>query len=225
MIERAADRKQVRLPGHTTIVAYLALFVALGGGAYAVSSKPTTSTISGCYSKRTGALRIAVHGRCHKGELSVSWNKRGPTGPSGPAGTVNVSSFYTKEQADARYLPLAGTAANANALGGQSASAFAASSMFGHPIAEPETGTSGAGECNLGSIFLTPDKIIPAGTVLLHGQLLKISEYATLYQLLGTTYGGDGKTTFALPDLRGAEPKGQGPAGVNYVMCIFGVYP
>jgi microcystin-dependent protein len=46
-----------------------------------------------------------------------------------------------------------------------------------------------------------------------------------LFSLLGTTYGGDGKTTFALPNLAGAEPKGAGPAGVNYYICTSGIFP
>lgn len=235
MIERAADRKRVPLPGHATVVAYLALFVALGGGAYAIGSKPATSTINGCYSRHTGALRIvAKNGRCHKRELPVSWNKQGPTGPAGPAGPrgaegpegkVSTAGFYTKEQADARYLPVGGTAANASTLAGQPPSAFASSSLFGSPVAVSETGESNSSQCTVGQILLTPDSVIPAGTVLAHGQLLKISENTALFSLIGTTYGGDGKTNFALPDLRGAEPKGKGPAGANYVICLFGVFP
>lgn len=46
-----------------------------------------------------------------------------------------------------------------------------------------------------------------------NGQLLPIQQYTALYSLLGTTYGGDGRTTFALPDLRGRAPVhvGKGP--------------
>ena len=44
----------------------------------------------------------------------------------------------------------------------------------------------------------------------LEGQLLSISQYTALFSLLGTTFGGDGRTTFALPDLRGRSPMGQG---------------
>jgi len=46
------------------------------------------------------------------------------------------------------------------------------------------------------------------------GQLLPISEYSTLFNLIGTTYGGDGQTTFALPDLRGRAPVHQGGGSV-----------
>jgi microcystin-dependent protein len=50
----------------------------------------------------------------------------------------------------------------------------------------------------------------PAGWMFCEGQLLPISENETLFQLLGTTYGGDGESTFALPDLRGRIPIHQG---------------
>jgi microcystin-dependent protein len=46
----------------------------------------------------------------------------------------------------------------------------------------------------------------PAGWMFCEGQLLPISENETLFQLIGTTYGGDGQSTFALPDLRGRVP-------------------
>jgi len=50
----------------------------------------------------------------------------------------------------------------------------------------------------------------PAGWMFCEGQLLPISENETLFQLIGTTYGGDGQSTFALPDLRGRLPMHQG---------------
>jgi microcystin-dependent protein len=50
----------------------------------------------------------------------------------------------------------------------------------------------------------------PAGWMFCQGQLLPISENETLFQLIGTTYGGDGQSTFALPDLRGRIPMHQG---------------
>ena len=50
----------------------------------------------------------------------------------------------------------------------------------------------------------------PAGWQFCDGTLLPISEYETLFNLIGTTYGGDGQTTFAVPDLRGRIPIHQG---------------
>lgn len=53
----------------------------------------------------------------------------------------------------------------------------------------------------------------PRGWALCNGQLLPIAQYSALFSLLGTTYGGDGRTTFGLPDLRGRAPMhfGNGP--------------
>lgn len=50
----------------------------------------------------------------------------------------------------------------------------------------------------------------PAGWMFCEGQTLSIAEYETLYNLIGTTYGGDGQLTFQLPDLRGRVPICQG---------------
>ena len=57
----------------------------------------------------------------------------------------------------------------------------------------------------------------PRGWALCDGQILPINQYQALYSLMGTTYGGDGRTTFALPDLRGRVPlhEGQGSGLTN----------
>jgi microcystin-dependent protein len=54
----------------------------------------------------------------------------------------------------------------------------------------------------------------PAGWMFCEGQLLPIADYSTLFNLIGTTFGGDGQTTFALPDLRGRAPVHVGPGFV-----------
>lgn len=58
----------------------------------------------------------------------------------------------------------------------------------------------------VGEIRMFAGNFAPAGWMFCEGQLLPISEYETLFQLIGTTYGGDGQSTFALPDLRGRVP-------------------
>jgi Microcystin-dependent protein len=55
----------------------------------------------------------------------------------------------------------------------------------------------------------------PAGWMFCEGQLLPISENETLFNFIGTTYGGDGESTFALPDLRSRIPVHQGTGGGN----------
>lgn len=69
----------------------------------------------------------------------------------------------------------------------------------------------------VGEIRLFAGNFAPAGWAFCDGQLLAISEHDALFSLIGTTYGGNGTTTFALPDLRGrlAVHQGQGAGGVN----------
>ena len=62
----------------------------------------------------------------------------------------------------------------------------------------------------VGEIRMFAGNFAPAGWAFCDGQLLPISENETLFQLIGTTYGGDGQSTFALPDLRGRIPLHQG---------------
>jgi microcystin-dependent protein len=62
----------------------------------------------------------------------------------------------------------------------------------------------------VGEIRIFAGNFAPAGWMFCEGQLLPISEYETLFNLIGTTYGGDGQSTFALPDLRGRIPIHQG---------------
>ena len=62
----------------------------------------------------------------------------------------------------------------------------------------------------VGELRMFAGNFAPAGWMFCEGQLLPISEYETLFNLIGTTYGGDGQSTFALPDLRGRLPIHQG---------------
>jgi len=62
----------------------------------------------------------------------------------------------------------------------------------------------------VGEIRMFAGNFAPAGWMFCEGQLLPISENETLFNLIGTTYGGDGQSTFALPDLRGRLPMHMG---------------
>ena len=91
----------------------------------------------------------------------------------------------------------------------------------------------------LGEIALVPYNFAPRGWAFCDGQILPIAQNTALFALLGTTYGGNGQTTFALPDLRGRVPMhtggGQGPGlsayslgeqgGVENVVLIQGQMP
>ncbi len=76
-------------------------------------------------------------------------------------------------------------------------------------------------ESYLGEIRMFAGSFAPDGWLFCDGQTLSISQYPTLYGLIGTTYGGDGQTNFNLPDLRGRVPIHQGtlqvPGGGTYV--------
>jgi len=70
----------------------------------------------------------------------------------------------------------------------------------------------------IGSIMGFAGNFAPRGWAFCSGQLLSIAQNTALFSILGTTYGGNGQTTFALPDLRGcvAVSSGQGPGRSNY---------
>jgi microcystin-dependent protein len=76
----------------------------------------------------------------------------------------------------------------------------------------------------IGQIILVGFNFAPPGWAFCFGQFLPISEYEPLFALIGTTYGGDGQTTFALPDLRSRVPvhMGQGTGLQNYIIGEFG---
>ncbi len=84
----------------------------------------------------------------------------------------------------------------------------------------PSSGGSVLPDPTLGfvELFAPNDFSLPSGYVSANGQLLPISSNNALFALLGTTYGGDGRTTFALPDLRGmlAVGDGTGPGLTNW---------
>ena len=69
----------------------------------------------------------------------------------------------------------------------------------------------------LGEIRMFGGNFAPRGWAMCNGQILSIAQNTALFSLLGTTYGGNGQTTFALPDMRGRAPihPGQGPGLSN----------
>ena len=73
----------------------------------------------------------------------------------------------------------------------------------------------------LGTILLLPYSFNPMGTILCDGRTLNIMPYQALFSLIGATYGGDGQTTFAVPNMLGQEPQ----PGMNYYIIYEGLYP
>jgi microcystin-dependent protein len=106
-----------------------------------------------------------------------------------------------------------------------------------------------AQDAMIGEIRIFAGDFAPRGYALCHGQLLPIQANRALFDIIGTTYGGDGKTSFALPDLRGRTVVGASPAvprgargtgqvpkkaaagaeaprlAINYIICIQGIFP
>lgn len=96
------------------------------------------------------------------------------------------------------------------------ASAVFVASLGGIPLSS----ANAASEPFVGEIMWTAANFCPRGWANADGQILQISQNAALFSLLGTTYGGDGRVTFGLPDLRGRVPvhTGRGPGLSDYRM-------
>jgi hypothetical protein len=100
----------LRRASFANVIAFTALFVALGGGAFAaVSGIPgRDGVIHTCFKKRGGALRVVPAGaHCGKKQKALAINQRGPQGvpgPKGETGTVDTSAFYSKADSDNRFL-------------------------------------------------------------------------------------------------------------------------
>ncbi len=84
-------------------------------------------------------------------------------------------------------------------------------------------------EVFIGQVQLLPYTFAPRNWALCEGQLIAISQNQTLFALLGTQFGGDGRTTFGLPNLIAVEPNSAGNAGmrddVHYMVCTDGTFP
>jgi len=74
----------------------------------------------------------------------------------------------------------------------------------------------------LAEVSLFAGNFAPRGYAFCEGQLLSIAQNTALFSLLGTTYGGDGRTTFGLPNLKNAE---KALGGARYIIALQGVYP
>ena len=97
------------------------------------------------------------------------------------------------------------------------AAAVAVASALAFPPGAQALGTADY----VGRIGLIGTTFCPHGTLEADGRLLQIAQFSTLYSLIGNSYGGDGKATFALPDLRGKEPIPDS----RYCIVFDGIYP
>jgi hypothetical protein len=194
----------------------IALVLGASGFAVAAAPNPTTKVVRACVAKRTGVVRVRAAGaRCRRTERPLSWNRVGPRGVSG------VFTGYSKAESDAKYLDKAGKAVDADKLDGQDASAFVPAvrlaSAGGRVTTAGEESTPAAPACAMGTMLPTAGTAAPPGWSFAHGQTVQIAEHPALFSVLGTRYGGDGKTTFALPDAYDL-----GPGGTNWLICTGG---
>ena len=92
--------------------------------------------------------------------------------------------------------------------------------LFGQNTNKAGTG-SGGQTCSLGEVIITAGNVAAVGTLPANGQLLSISSNPALFSLIGTEYGGNGSTTFALPNLKKSAPN-----GLTYSICATsGIFP
>jgi hypothetical protein len=185
---------KVPRPSPAMVVALVALLIACSGAAFAAIPS-SSGTITTCYDKGNGTLRVidAEDGdTCHSTETALSW-KDGITGK----------------------------VADSDKLDGKDSSKFARASLFGSPV-DAYNGENPNANCVLGEVRLFAGHVTAGGFKMTRGQVLQIDQHQALYNLIGTAYGGNGETTFALPDLRGAEPNGAGTTAPNYAICTQG---
>ena len=117
--------------------------------------------------------------------------------------------------------------------------------LFVALLSPTDTQAQGDGNPYIGEIIMFAGNFAPSGWAFCNGQILDIRDNNALYSILGTMYGGDGITTFGLPDLRGRAAIGtskditqgattpQGSSGsdtagglsVRYIIALDGVYP
>ena len=184
------------------IAVIVSVFILSGVRAVHAQTTPNLTdpnVIQVCVDRENGKLRIVTATTaCRKNEQVFSWNKMGQPGTSGTPGTQ-------------------GPQGPAGPSGPQGpAGATTPDTRFGQ-----NTNKAAAGQgqsCTLGEVILSAG-LVANGTPA-NGQTLPVSQNAALFSLLGVTYGGDGQTSFQLPDLRSVAPN-----GLTYSICTQGIFP
>lgn len=148
---------------------------------------------------------------------------QGPTGLTGPAGPQGAKGDAGEPgpQGPIGATGPAGPQGEKGETGapgpqGPTGPAGDLSSAFG---VNTQIASSGRGrECTLGEVILQAGAVANGAPA--NGQILSIAQNTALFALLGTTYGGNGTTTFALPNLQAAAPN-----GLTYSICMAGIFP
>jgi hypothetical protein len=180
----------------------------------------------------TGDAVTAVGGACQPQSAAAS-------GPAGPVGATGATGSGGAPGAEGATGPAGATgAAGSTGATGHTGStgptghtgptgpigATGPTGSDGHfgtgPISTGTTGAVGDDTCVMGSLILSALNFPHQGTVAADGRLLAIAQHSALFSLLGTTYGGNGIETFALPNLLDS-----GIEGTSWVICVDGVFP
>jgi hypothetical protein len=143
---------------------------------------------------------------------------KGDPGATGPAGAIGPAGAKGDIGATGPAGPTGATGATGPAgPAGPDAFADAFVNLYGASTGNANPG-KGA-ECTLGEVLLSASPEVANG-IPADGQLLSINQDTALFSLLGTTYGGNGITTFALPNLRAEAPN-----NMTYSICDIGIFP
>ncbi len=148
--------------------------------------------------------------------LTGKTGKQGPRGPSGKIGRRGPKGTGKRGPPGRRGPP--GPRGAKGELGQTGAKGEQGSPGPQGPIG-PQ-GPEGLNKPFIGEIRLFGGNFAPRNWALCEGQLLAIADNTSLFSILGTTYGGDGRTTFGLPDLSDHRP-----GDVHYIIALQGFYP
>ena len=77
----------------------------------------------------------------------------------------------------------------------------------------------------MGLIMLFAGNFAPRGWQFCDGRIMQIAANTAMFSILGTTYGGDGRTTFALPNLKPLKNATGAKAPLHYIICMEGIFP
>jgi hypothetical protein len=212
--EVAFNRRVTRIL-HSRVVAVVVgalVLVGLGFGAAVATGARQASAVSVCVTKKNVVVSASAKSTCPSGSHQISVGVKGPRGATGPTGATGTAGA-------------AGATGETGATGPQGPQGIPGTTgVFGPAANTPYDDNPGGTtngtvtNCMMGEIRLTAASFA-YGTPA-RGQILSISQNTALYSLLGTSYGGNGQTTFALPDLRNAAPK-----GLIYGICTTGIFP
>jgi hypothetical protein len=198
------------------------------------------ATITACVANMNGTVRfVASPFNCIPGiESSVQFNTggaagttgatgaTGPVGATGATGTAGVAGAtgprgVTGATGSAGADGTPGATGATGPTGATSLSPAQTSTLAGFGTSTQTANTISDGQtCVVGQILLSAGVNVVAGGVPANGQTLLISQNTILFAVIGTTYGGDGMTTFKLPDMRAVAPN-----HMTYSICVTGIYP